>query len=113
MFCPKCGGEISPNDVVCAKCGSPLSSQVQAAAPAVPNHLVGAILVTLFCCLPFGIVSIVYAASVNGKVASGDIEGAQVASQKAMKWLKIAFILGIIAQVLNLVNVIWSFSTIA
>ena len=110
MFCPKCGCEVSPNDAVCAKCGSPLSSQVQAAAPAVPNHLVGAILVTLFCCLPFGIVSIVYAASVNGKVASGDIEGAQVASQKAMKWLKIAFVSGIIVQVLNVLHVFLTLS---
>jgi hypothetical protein len=28
----------------------------------IPNHLVWAILATLFCCLPLGIVSIVYAA---------------------------------------------------
>ena len=34
-----------------------------------PNNLVWAILSTLFCCLPLGIVSIVYAAQVNGKYA--------------------------------------------
>ena len=37
----------------------------------VPNHLVWAILSTLFCCLPLGIVSIVFAAQVNGKLAAG------------------------------------------
>jgi len=38
---------------------------------AVPNYLVQAILCTICCCLPFGIVAIVYAAQVNGKVAGG------------------------------------------
>ena len=35
----------------------------------VPNYLVQAILTTIFCCLPFGIVAIVFAAQVNGKLA--------------------------------------------
>ena len=52
----------------------------------VPNNLVWAILSTLFCCLPAGIVSIVYAAQVNGKLAAGDIAGAQESSEKAKKW---------------------------
>lgn len=52
-------------------------------AGSVPNHLVMAILVTIFCCLPFGIVAIVYAAQVNGKLQSGDYAGAQEASKKA------------------------------
>ena len=59
--------------------------------PHIPNHLVWAILVTIFCCLPFGIVSIVYAAQVNGKVAAGDIVGAREASQKAKIWAWISF----------------------
>ena len=49
----------------------------------VPNHLVWAILSTLFCCLPLGIVSIVYASQVDGKRAAGDIAGARLASDKA------------------------------
>ncbi|MBK0028244.1 CD225/dispanin family protein [Stenotrophomonas sp. S48] len=54
--------------------------------PQVPNNLVWAILSTLFCCLPAGIVSIVYAAQVNGKLAAGDIAGARESSEKAKKW---------------------------
>ena len=49
----------------------------------IPNYLVQAILATLFCCLPFGIVWIVFAAQVNSRAAAGDVQGAQVASQKA------------------------------
>ena len=56
------------------------------ATPQVPNNLVWAILTTLFCCLPAGIVSIVYAARVNGKLAAGDIAGARDSAAKAKKW---------------------------
>ena len=42
----------------------------------VPNYLVPAILVTIFCCLPVGIAAIIQAAQVNGKLQAGDYEGA-------------------------------------
>jgi uncharacterized membrane-anchored protein len=47
---------------------------------------VWAILTTLFCCLPFGIVSIVYAAQVDGKYNSGDYAGAVASSKSAKTW---------------------------
>ncbi len=59
---------------------------MNATAPQVPNNLVWAILATLFCCLPAGIVSIIYAAQVNNKLAAGDVAGAQESSEKAKKW---------------------------
>lgn len=52
----------------------------------VPNNLVWAILTTLFCCLPLGIVSIVYATQVDGKRAAGDLAGAREAADKARFW---------------------------
>lgn len=55
-------------------------------AERVPNHLVWAILSTLFCCLPLGIVSIVYASQVDGRRLSGDIAGARELSKKAGAW---------------------------
>ena len=61
-----------------------------------PNYLVQAILVTLFCCLPFGIVAIVFAAQVNGKLASGDYAGAQQTSNQAKMWCWISFGLGLL-----------------
>ncbi|AWH54992.1 hypothetical protein C1924_18265 [Stenotrophomonas sp. ESTM1D_MKCIP4_1] len=54
--------------------------------PYIPNNLVWAILSTILCCLPLGIVSIVYAAQVNGKLAAGDTAGAQESADKAKKW---------------------------
>lgn len=57
----------------------------------VDNNLVWAILTTLFCCLPTGIVAIVYAAQVDGKVAGGDIVGARNSARNAATWSWISF----------------------
>ena len=41
---------------------------------------------TIFCCLPFGIIAIIKASEVNGKLAAGDVEGAQQSAAEADKW---------------------------
>ena len=51
--------------------------------PKPPSYLVWAILTTLFCCLPFGIASIVFAAQVDSKYNPGDLAGSQQASDRA------------------------------
>ena len=63
------------------------------------NYLVWAILCTLLCCLPFGIVSIVYSSKVDGLYNSGDYIGAQKASDNAKKWATWGAISGIVATV--------------
>lgn len=55
-------------------------------SPAISNNLIWAILATLFCCLPLGIVSIIYAAKVDGLVAAGNYAAAQEAADKAKSW---------------------------
>ncbi len=50
------------------------------------NCLVWAILSTLFCCLPFGIVSIVYASKVDAEWARGNFDEAEDAAKKARTW---------------------------
>jgi hypothetical protein len=56
--------------------------------PKIPSHLGRAIILTVFCCpLSFlGIVAIVYAARVSGRLAAGDVAGAMEASRKANLW---------------------------
>ena len=73
-----------------------------------PNYLVQAILTTIFCCLPLGIVSIVYAAQVNGKVAAGDRVGALESSAKARRWAWISFGVGIVLGIGYLILVVVS-----
>jgi len=62
---------------------------------AVPNYLIPAIL-SAVCCFPLGIISIIFAAQVNGKVAAGDIPGAMDASKKAKLFSYIFLGLGIL-----------------
>lgn len=63
--------------------------------PSVPTYLAQAILCTLFCCLPAGVVAIVYAAQVNSKLGVGDYAGAQLSSKKAKTWVWVSFGIGL------------------
>ncbi|TKC07607.1 CD225/dispanin family protein [Pedobacter frigoris] len=77
--------------------GQPFGQQPfgNAPTPQPKNWLVESILVTLFCCLPLGIVGIVNAANVNSRYGVGDYAGAQAASDAAGKYTKIGFFVGI------------------
>ena len=69
--------------------GQPMGMQ-----PKPNNNLVWAILTTLFCCLPFGIVAIVYASKVDTHYASGQYAEAQRASASAKTWSIWAAVIG-------------------
>jgi hypothetical protein len=70
--------------------------------PAIPNYLWQSIVVTLCCCLPFGVVAIVFSSQVNSKLAAGDVAGAMNASQKAKMWCWIAFAVGVVLALVQL-----------
>lgn len=70
------------------------------------NWLVESILATLFCCLPFGIVGIVYAAGVNSKYDAGNYADAAESSRQAGKWTKIAIFSGLAVYVLYILFVV-------
>ncbi len=57
-----------------------------APGPMPDNYLVWAILTTIFCCVPLGIVSIVYSTQVSSKYYAGDYVGAAASSENAKKW---------------------------
>ena len=74
--------------------------------PGAPNvvkpssNLVWAILSTLFCCMPFGIVAIVYAAKVDSLWSTGKNQEAYDASESAKKWAMASLIAGLIIFVI-------------
>ena len=124
MNCPNCGTSNLDNAAVCVNCGRSLSSAPSSspssytpppppssygAGPSsvgganIPNYLWQSIVVTLCCCLPLGIVSIIFAAQVNSKLAQGDIAGAQEASQKAKMFALIGFGVGIVVIILSMI----------
>ena len=65
-----------------------------------PNYLAWAIVTTILCCLPFGIVSIIYAAQVNSKWAIGDVSGALHSSKNAKTWAWVSFAAGLLGLVI-------------
>jgi hypothetical protein len=123
LYCPNCGAQNSEDATYCANCGNDLQkietpgmdvppppqpgpqpgtqpSYAPQSAHDVPNYLIPAILTTIFCCLPLGIVSIVYAAQVNGKLEAGDRAGALQSSRSARLWAWISFGVGLVFLVL-------------
>lgn len=108
MYCRHCGTENDDNAYRCIECdevlqgGGPTSYESEH----VPSHLAPAILVTIFCCLPFGIVAIIYASQVSSQLRQGQIEMARRSSEKAKMWSWIGFgavlipiVLGILAAI--------------
>ena len=66
------------------------------------NYLVYSIMATLCCCLPGGIVAIVYAAQVDSKWNGGDHEGAHAAAKNAKMWCMISAACGILAMLVQI-----------
>ena len=108
VFCATCGREQEPGMRFCPNCGAgnaPAAGggpMYGGAVANVPNYMAWAIIVTVFgglslCCylvgllaLAPGIVAIVYAAQVNGKLRVGDYAGAVNASNAAKTWCWVA-----------------------
>ena len=122
-FCPSCGARLDqetqapegqppaqdeagsmtlPDGGQAAAQGYEVHTPPPGEIPHVKNYLVESILCTICCCLPFGIPGIVYAAQVDSKLKTGDVEGAREASKKAKTWTLVAFVTGI---VLGLVSI--------
>ncbi len=70
------------------------------------SYLAQSILVTVFCCMPLGIVGIVNAANVESRFYAGDIEGAKRASREAKRWSDIGLWIGIAGIFLYFVTVV-------
>lgn len=81
--------------------GPPTPPQSQSYPEAVqppPNYLVWAVLTTIFCFFPLGIVAIIFATQVNSKFGHGDLSGAQASSRKAKLWVILTVVIGVVAN---------------
>ena len=66
------------------------------------NYLIESILVTVFCCMPLGIVGVIHAAKVDNLWKHGHPEEAYKSSREAGKWVKIGAIIGFVVIVIYL-----------
>jgi len=77
------------------------------AATAPSNNLALAIIATvvslLFCCLPHGVISLIFALQVDKKAQAGDIQGAMNAAKQAKIWAFVSIAVAIVSLVLSLI----------
>jgi hypothetical protein len=97
MYCTSCGVQRADNATVCENCGERIRRMPP--RPQINNYLVPAVLSAFCCCLPLGVVAIIYAAQVNSKLVAGDIAGAQAASKNAKMWSWIALGAGALVSI--------------
>ncbi len=76
--------------------------------PKPDNYLVWAILSTLFCCLPLGIVSIVFSSKVDGQYNAGDYMGAQDSANKAKNFAMWGAIIGVVGLIIYISLVVFA-----
>lgn len=75
----------------------PITPQVTISRPSenIPNYLAASILITIFCCLPFGIVAIITSCKVDKLIAIGDLAGAKAASKSVKRWITWSILLAV------------------
>lgn len=74
----------------------PYGQPVQGQYRRTPNsYMALAILMTIFCCLPFGIVACIKSANVSDCLAAGDYEGAERNSRSALTWVWVSLLGGV------------------
>lgn len=74
--------------------------------------IIACVLSVVFCCLPHGLISLIFALQVNSKAAAGDYQGAVNAAKQAKTWAIISIVVSlvwlVIALVFGVLNVILS-----
>ena len=115
IFCPYCGVRQYAEQNQSAGQEEAQESAQQTAGQAsgenwVP-YLVLAIISTVCCCPPFGIVAIVYAARINNAIIANDSAEAQRAAGNARIWLIVAYAVGILMWIFYLISQIgfWAY----
>jgi hypothetical protein len=106
MNCGVCGEPNDDNAYKCIKCGRLLhwnESKAPSIKRIIPNYLVQSILVTIFCCLPFGIVALVYSNRVSTNLIMGNQRGAIYASKQARTWCWISLGMGLVLGIIGLI----------
>lgn len=93
MKCRICGEEIPNGAGACPVCGEAVDHGKEINGTL---YLVFSVLATLLCCLPFGIIGIVFSSRINSQQKNGDYEGARISAKMAGIFLALSLLLGVI-----------------
>ena len=69
-------------------------------------YLILSIISTLCCCLPFGVVGIVFSAKINSAMLAGNLEEAQNNAKMARIWIIVSFAIGILTWLIYMVLIV-------
>jgi len=128
MKCVNCNSEVAEGIKFCPYCGSPMASQQQPrqgqyqqphqgqyqqsyqsqhhySTDKPDNNMIWGILCTVFCCIPFGVYSIILASKVNNLYNSGNYDEAQKTADDAKKWAMIGAAVGLVSIILYALTV--------
>ena len=76
--------------------------------PKPDNNMIWAILSTVLCCLPIGIVAIIKASKVDTLYMQGNYAGAEEAAKSAKTWSLIGAGLGLLGGILYVILVVFA-----
>lgn len=69
-------------------------------------YLVLSTISTLCCCLPFGVVGIVFSAKINSSMTAGNLEEAQNNAKMAKIWIIVSFAIGILTWLIYMILIV-------
>ena len=69
-------------------------------------YLILSIISTLCCCLPFGVVGIVFSAKINSAMLAGNLEEAQNNAKMARIWIIVSFAIGILTWLIYMALIV-------
>lgn len=69
-------------------------------------YLILSIISTLCCCLPFGVVGIVFSAKINSAMLVGNLEEAQNNAKMARIWIIVSFAIGLLTWLIYMVLIV-------
>ena len=69
-------------------------------------YLILSIISTLCCCLPFGVVGIVFSAKINSAMMAGNLEEAQNNAKMARIWIIVSFAIGILTWLIYMALIV-------
>lgn len=69
-------------------------------------YLILSIISTLCCCLPFGVVGIVFSAKINSAMLAGNLEEAQNNAKMARVWIIVSFAIGLLTWLIYMVLIV-------